>query len=64
MSIQLVLSPPFPLLDAASHSADVATLLRHVMLPSHIVKTSSLPPLHLLVTFRPIASPLKSKLKH
>jgi hypothetical protein len=56
-SIQLVSSPLFPL-------PDVATSLRRVVLPSHEVKMSSLPPLHLLLILHPIASPLEPKLKH
>jgi hypothetical protein len=64
MSVQLTSYPPFLLLGAASPLIDIVTLLRHITLPSHRVKTSLLPPLHLLATLRPIASPLEPKLKH
>jgi hypothetical protein len=37
---------------------------RRVTLPSHGAKMSSLPLLHLSVTFHPVTSPLEPKLKH
>jgi hypothetical protein len=64
VSVQLTPSPPFPLLGAASPSADVVMPPCCVTLPSHWAKTSSLPPLHFSATFCPVASPLNPKLKH
>jgi hypothetical protein len=64
MSTQLVLSPPFSFPGATSPPVDVVTPPCRVTLPSHWVKMSSLPPLHLPVTLCPVASPLESKLKH
>jgi hypothetical protein len=61
---QTTLSPPFSLSGAASPLADVATLPRHVIVPSHETKMSSLPPLHLPTMLHPIVLPLKLKLKH
>jgi hypothetical protein len=58
MSVQPTSSPPFPLPAVASPPVDVGTPPRHVTLPSHGVKTTSLPPLH------PVVSPLESKSKH
>jgi hypothetical protein len=63
-SAQLTSSPHFSLIGVASPPADVVTPPRQVTLPSHRVKMSSLPPLHLSVTFRPVASPLEPKPKH
>jgi hypothetical protein len=67
----------FPLLGAASPLTDLATALRHIALPfhgaktsslpplpSHGAKTSSLPPLHLPAMLHPVVSPLEPKLKH
>jgi hypothetical protein len=42
----------------------IAGRRRHVTLPSHGAKTSSLPPLHLPETLRLIASPLELKPKY
>jgi hypothetical protein len=55
---------PFPLLGVTSPPADDAMPLCRVMLPSYEAKTSSLPLLHLLITFRPVVSPLEPKSKH
>jgi hypothetical protein len=63
-STQLMLSPPFPLLGAATPLADVIMLLCHVTLPFHWAKNNSLPSLHLSAMFYLIASPLELKLKH
>jgi hypothetical protein len=63
-SIQLALSPTFPLPGAASPPVDVVTPPRCVTLPFHRVMTNSLPLLYLPATLRPVASPLESKLKH
>jgi hypothetical protein len=63
-SDQLASSPSFPLPDAASPLADVATSPQRVSLPSHGAKTSSQPPLHFSVTLRSVASALKLKLKY
>jgi hypothetical protein len=63
-SVQLVLSPPFPIPGAAYPLADVATPLRRAMLPSHRANTSSLPLLYLSAMLHPIASPLELKPKH
>jgi hypothetical protein len=60
---QLVSSPPFSLPGATSPLANVITPSRHVMLPFHWAKTSSLPPLHFTATLYTVASPLKPKLK-
>jgi hypothetical protein len=59
-----VVHPPFLLPGAGSPLIDVVTPPRHVTLPSYGVKTSSLPPLHVLEMFRPVTSPLEPKLKH
>jgi hypothetical protein len=48
----------------ASPPVDVATPSRHVTLPSHGVKTSSLSHLHLLATLCLTASPIELKPKH
>jgi hypothetical protein len=56
-------SPPFSLPGAVSPLVDIATSLRCVMLSSHRVKMSSLPPFHLLAMLHPIASPLEQKPK-
>jgi hypothetical protein len=44
---QLASPPPFPFPGAASPLTDIVTPPRHVTLPTHWVKTRSLPPLHL-----------------
>jgi hypothetical protein len=49
------LSPP----GVTSLPTDIATPSRHVTLPSHEVKMSSLSPLRLSVTFRLVVSPLE-----
>jgi hypothetical protein len=64
VSAQPVLSPPFPVISAASHPVDVVTPPHRVTLPSHGAKTSLLPLLHLSTMIHLIISPLKSKLKH
>jgi hypothetical protein len=64
MLAQLVSSSPFPLPGATSCLADITTLLRRVMLPSHGAKIFSLPSLHLLTMIHLVASPLKLKPKH
>jgi hypothetical protein len=56
-------SPLFLLPGAVSPPVDVATPSRCVMLSSHRVKMSSLPPFHLLAMLHPIASPLERKPK-
>jgi hypothetical protein len=43
---------------------DVVTSLHRVTFPSHRAKMSSLPLLHLLITFHPIISPLELKMKY
>jgi hypothetical protein len=63
-SVKLAFSPPFLLPGAASPLANIITPLRRITLPSHWVKMSSLPLLHLLITLYLVVSPLKSKLKH
>jgi hypothetical protein len=55
---------PFASVQLTSPLADIATPPRHVMLPFHRVKISSLPSVHLLAKLRPVASPLKPKMKH
>jgi hypothetical protein len=63
-SAQLTSSPLFFLPGAASTPSDVATPLHRVTLPFHVVKMSSLLPLHLLSTLHLVVSPLKLKLKY
>jgi hypothetical protein len=53
---QLTSSPPFLLSGVASPPIDIATPLCRVALRSHGAKTSSLLPLHLPATLRPVAS--------
>jgi hypothetical protein len=62
VSAQLASSPPFPPSGAASPPA-VATPPRRVTPLSHRAKTSSLHPLHLPTTLRPIASPSRAETK-
>jgi hypothetical protein len=63
-SAQLTSSPPFSL-PRCYLSSDRC---HHSAAPCHtsflLSKTSSLPPLHLMTTLHPIASPLELKLKH
>jgi hypothetical protein len=47
-----------------SPRSDITTPPRHVTLPSHGAKTSSLPLLYLSVILRPVASPFEPKPKH
>jgi hypothetical protein len=61
---QLVSSPPFPLLSAASPLADIITPSYRVTLPFHWAKKCSRSLLHLPVTLCPITSPIEPKLKH
>jgi hypothetical protein len=61
VSAQLALSHPFSLPGAASPPVNMATPPCLVTLPSHGVKTSSLPPLHLPIIFHHVVSPLKLK---
>jgi hypothetical protein len=63
-STQLASSPPIPFPSVASPLADVITPPHCVTLPSHWVKMSSLPSLHLPATLCSVASPLEPKLKH
>jgi hypothetical protein len=63
VSAQLASSLPFPLPSGPSPTADVILSCR-VTLPSHRVKTSSLPLLYLPTRLHPVASPLEPKLKH
>jgi hypothetical protein len=63
-SSQLTLSPPFPLLGAASPLVNVVMPLCHVTLRFHRAKMSSLPPLRLPTMFHSIVFPLKPKMKH
>jgi hypothetical protein len=55
---------PLPLSGDASPLTDVTMSPSHVTLPSHGVKMSSLPLIHLRATLCPISSPLKPKPKH
>jgi hypothetical protein len=64
VSVQLASSHPFSLSGVSSPPDDVVTLPRHVTLPSHEVKMSSLPPLHLPAILHLIVSHLDLKLKH
>jgi hypothetical protein len=64
VSAQLLSSPPFPLLSAASPSADVATPLRLVTLTTHRATMSLMPSLNLQTTLRPVTSLLDPKPKH
>jgi hypothetical protein len=57
-------SSPFPLPGTVSPPVNIATPPRRAVLHSHRAKMSSLTPLHITATLRPIASPLKSKLKY
>jgi hypothetical protein len=59
-----MLSPLFPLPGVASPPIDVATPPRHITLPSHGAKMSSLSLLHLPVMLRLVAFPLEPKPKH
>jgi hypothetical protein len=52
-------SPSFSLSIATSPLPNIGTSPRRVTFHSHRVKTSLLPPLHLLATVCPIASPLE-----
>jgi hypothetical protein len=63
VSTQLESPSLFPLPGAASPT-NVVTPPRHVTLPFYWVKMSSLHPLHLPTTLRPVASPLEPKPKH
>jgi hypothetical protein len=63
-SAQLTSSPLFPLPGVVSPSIDVITQLCRVTIPSHRAKMSSLSLLHLVTTLRPVASPLKPKMKY
>jgi hypothetical protein len=60
----LASSPPFPLIGVTYPPSDIVTSPRHVTLPSHRAKMSSLPLLHLPTTLCPVASPFKPKPKH
>jgi hypothetical protein len=61
---ELASSPPFPLLGNTSPLAHITMLPRRVVFPSHGAKTSSLPPLHLLVVLCSVTSPREPKSKH
>jgi hypothetical protein len=64
MSAQLVSSPLFSLLSAASPPVDITMPPRRVTLPSYGAKTSLLPPLHLSAMLHYVTSRLEQKLKH
>jgi hypothetical protein len=63
VSGKLASSSNFFVPGAASPPANIIAPPRHVMLPSHGAKMSSLHPLHLLTTFHPITSSLEPKPK-
>jgi hypothetical protein len=59
-----IISSLSPRTGATSPPTDDVASLHHVMLPSYGAKTRSLPPLHLLLTLRPVATHFELKLKY